>query len=64
MGEIWLKGPYIASGYWRDQDATRETFNAFMKDGKEPFLRTGDLGFKNTKRRKNYSGCVRQILDS
>jgi acyl-CoA synthetase (AMP-forming)/AMP-acid ligase II/acyl carrier protein len=43
VGEVWVRGPAIASGYWgRDDDAI---FGARLVDGDGPFLRTGDLGF-------------------
>lgn len=46
IGEIWIKGPGIALGYWQNEDATRISFNAYTNDTSEgPFLRTGDLGF-------------------
>lgn len=46
IGEIWVKGPSIAQGYWRQPEATAATFRACLKDtGEGPFLRTGDLGF-------------------
>ena len=45
VGEIWLAGPSLAQGYWRQPEATRETFDACLADGAGPFLRTGDLGF-------------------
>ena len=46
IGEIWVSGGSIASGYWNRPEATRETFQAYLKDtGEGPFLRTGDLGF-------------------
>ena len=46
VGEIWLSGPSVAQGYWRQPDATREIFEARTSDtGEGPFLRTGDLGF-------------------
>ena len=44
-GELWVKGPNVAAGYWNDPEATRETFGAVTADGDGPFLRTGDLGF-------------------
>ena len=46
VGEIWVSGRSIASGYWNRPEATQETFQAYLKDAQEgPFLRTGDLGF-------------------
>ncbi len=45
VGEIWVKGPSVAAGYWERPDATIETFQARLSCGDGPFLRTGDLGF-------------------
>jgi acyl-CoA synthetase (AMP-forming)/AMP-acid ligase II len=46
VGEIWLSGPSVAQGYWRQSEATRDSFEARTADtGEGPFLRTGDLGF-------------------
>lgn len=46
IGEIWVKSPSVATGYWNRPDATNHTFHAYLKDGGEgPFMRTGDLGF-------------------
>ena len=45
VGEIWLAGPDIASGYWERPEESAETFAAHLADtGAGPFLRTGDLG--------------------
>ena len=44
VGEIWSKGEHIAKGYWRNAEATEETFHAYTVDGAGPFMRTGDLG--------------------
>jgi long-subunit acyl-CoA synthetase (AMP-forming) len=35
-GELYIRGPNIVSGYWRNEEATRSTF---LSDG---WLRTGD----------------------
>jgi acyl-CoA synthetase (AMP-forming)/AMP-acid ligase II len=44
-GEIWIKGPGVAAGYWNQPDATRATFaNVIADTGEGPFLRSGDLG--------------------
>ncbi len=46
VGEIWLSGSSIASGYWNRPEHTKETFKAYLKDNTETaFLRTGDLGY-------------------
>ncbi|MEU5694769.1 fatty acyl-AMP ligase [Actinosynnema sp. NPDC020468] len=44
IGEIWLRGPGVAAGYWRDEVATAAVFGAHTVDGRGPYLRTGDLG--------------------
>ncbi|NET64124.1 MAG: AMP-binding protein [Moorea sp. SIO1G6] len=46
VGEIWVKGPSVAQGYWNQPEVTEKTFNAYLADtGSGPWLRTGDLGF-------------------
>lgn len=46
VGEIWISSESVAAGYWKQPKATKETFQAYVKDtGEGPFLRTGDLGF-------------------
>lgn len=48
VGEIWVAGPSVASGYWERPDETEAIFKARLADTNEgPFLRTGDLGFLN-----------------
>lgn len=45
IGEIWLRGPCVAAGYWhKDQLGKDPVFDARTRDGAGPFLRTGDLG--------------------
>ena len=47
IGEIWVRGPLKAHGYWGTHaaDATTEAFAAYTTSGDGPYLRTGDLGF-------------------
>jgi acyl-CoA synthetase (AMP-forming)/AMP-acid ligase II len=46
IGEIWVKSPSVAQGYWGQPAKTAETFQAYLPDLEGgPFLRTGDLGF-------------------
>lgn len=45
IGEIWLRGPSVASGYWGRHRESAESFGAATGDGERGFLRTGDLGF-------------------
>lgn len=45
IGEIWVRGPGVAKGYWNNPDATRETFAATLPGEVGTFLRTGDMGF-------------------
>ncbi|MGA5541925.1 AMP-binding protein [Mycobacterium sp. NPDC051198] len=50
VGEIWVSGENVASGYWRRTEETESTFGARIvapSDGtpEGPWLRTGDSGF-------------------
>lgn len=46
IGEIWVRSPNVAQGYWNRPEETRQIFHAQLADTQEgPFLRTGDLGF-------------------
>ncbi|MDO8986461.1 fatty acyl-AMP ligase [Cypionkella sp.] len=45
-GEIWVAGPHVSQGYWRNPAATALTFCATLEDEDAGgYLRTGDLGF-------------------
>jgi long-chain fatty acid adenylyltransferase FadD28 len=50
VGEIWVHGDNVATGYWRKPHETEYTFGAKLSDPSPgtpegPWLRTGDLGF-------------------
>ncbi|WP_461422739.1 AMP-binding protein [Ketobacter sp.] len=49
IGQVWVKSPCVAKGYWQKEEASQQAFDNWAiergnKDG--PFLNTGDLGFK------------------
>ncbi len=46
IGEVWLAGPGIATGYWEKPEESEAVFKATLAGSNEsPYLRTGDLGF-------------------
>ena len=46
VGEIWVAGPSVAQGYWRQPEQTQQVFQArIVGEETGPWLRTGDLGF-------------------
>ncbi|WP_437981548.1 amino acid adenylation domain-containing protein [Sorangium sp. So ce117] len=46
VGEVWVEGSAVVSGYWRNPEATSASFGARLRGaGDLRFLRTGDLGF-------------------
>lgn len=45
VGEIVASGPQVFSGYWRNDEATRQ---AFVEIEGHRFVRTGDLGMRDT----------------
>src|SRR4029079_1248002 len=50
VGEIWVHGDNVASGYWQKPQETERTFGATLVGPSAgtpegPWLRTGDLGF-------------------
>lgn len=40
-GELWLAGPNIFKGYWKNEQATKD---AITEDG---YFKTGDVGFQD-----------------
>lgn len=45
VGEIWLSGKSVVSGYWRRPQETAAVFNARVPGSKRRYFKTGDLGF-------------------
>jgi long-chain fatty acid adenylase/transferase FadD26 len=49
VGEVWLNGPNVATGYWRNAALSDDAFGASLVDATPgtpvgPWVRTGDLG--------------------
>jgi fatty acid CoA ligase FadD32 len=49
VGEIWIHGPNVATGYWRQPERSNEVFGGALSGGGDElpragWLRTGDLG--------------------
>ncbi|MER6677247.1 fatty acyl-AMP ligase [Streptomyces sp. NPDC000983] len=44
VGEIWIRGESVATGYWRRRTETEESFGAVTSAHDGSFLRSGDLG--------------------
>ncbi|WP_186319377.1 AMP-binding protein [Streptomyces sp. SAJ15] len=44
-GEIWVRGPAVADGYWGSPPDAGRVFHARTAEGVDGFLRTGDLGW-------------------
>ena len=61
LGEIWLRGPSIATRYWRSAPED-ERFSSYLPDKEGPFLRTGDLGFLDTDGSLYLAGRLQDLL--
>lgn len=44
VGEIWVAGASVATGYWGRPEASAATFQARLASSGRTYLRTGDLG--------------------
>ncbi|MFL5346413.1 MAG: acyl-CoA synthetase [Hyalangium sp.] len=59
VGEIEVRGPHVFAGYWRKDEATRESFDP---DGW--WFRTGDLGLRDTDGYFHITGRARELIIS
>lgn len=57
VGEIWLRGPNVFSGYWKRPEATEEAF----VDG---WFRTGDLAFRDEEGLTFVVGRLKEMFKS
>ncbi|MGU3780609.1 amino acid adenylation domain-containing protein [Burkholderia metallica] len=45
VGEIWVRGPSVANGYWQRAQESQAAFGATPEGASDVYLRSGDLGF-------------------
>ena len=63
IGEIWVTGPNVARGYWRNPEASAAVFGATIagEDGGR-WLRTGDLGFLEDSGELYITGRLKDVI--
>ena len=63
VGEVWVAGPNVARGYWRNLDAGEGVFGArIVGEADEIWLRTGDLGFLDGTGELFITGRIKEIV--
>src|SRR6516162_2517836 len=63
IGEVWVAGPHVAQGYWRNPEATNTVFRAFIDgEGVRGWLRTGDLGFLDDNGELYITGRIKDLI--
>lgn len=61
IGEIWVAGPNVMAGYYRNEIATEEAF-ARLPGTASRYLRTGDLGFVDESGELYIAGRLKDIV--
>ncbi|MFI2856146.1 amino acid adenylation domain-containing protein [Paenibacillus sp. JSM ZJ436] len=58
IGELYLGGPILFSGYWKDEELTQRALvpHPLRPEGKEKVFRTGDLAYMGTNGHFFYKG--------
>ena len=63
LGEVWVAGPHVAHGYWRNPEATASAFRArTASGGAQSWLRTGDLGFLDENGELYITGRIKDLI--
>jgi len=63
IGEVWIRGPNVANGYWGKEDESEHIFRAqiFAEEGR-CWLRSGDLGFLDDDGELFVSGRIKDTI--
>jgi acyl-CoA synthetase (AMP-forming)/AMP-acid ligase II len=63
VGEIWVNGPNVGQGYWRNETATVDIFKArIIGENDAEWLRTGDLGFLDQNGDLFITGRIKELI--
>ena len=63
IGEIWVWGPSVASGYWNEPKLTQANFCARLEgEGNRKYFRTGDLGFLDETNQIFITGRIKDLI--
>jgi acyl-CoA synthetase (AMP-forming)/AMP-acid ligase II len=62
VGELWLRGPSVGAGYWRNPEETERVFNGTTADGRSGYLRTGDLGVIDQNDELYVTGRIKELI--
>jgi acyl-CoA synthetase (AMP-forming)/AMP-acid ligase II len=63
IGEVWVGGPHVCKGYWRNCEATKSTFQARIEgEDDRSWLRTGDLGFTDEAGELFITGRIKDVI--
>ena len=63
VGEIWVRGPHVAMGYWLNEAATQDTFQAgIVGEPNQKWLRTGDLGYLDASGELFITGRIKDLI--
>ncbi len=62
IGELWVQGPSVAGGYLAAENETRATFGHAVPGIEGQFLRTGDLGYVDTRGYVFVTGRLKDVI--
>lgn len=62
IGEIWISGPGVAQGYWRNETATLHGFRVRIVGEEAEWLRTGDLGYLDDRGALVVTGRIKDLM--
>ena len=63
VGEVWVAGPNVARGYWRNAAASEAAFGGRIAgEPQQRWLRTGDLGFLDPTGELFITGRIKEVV--